>query len=101
MHKKIRLALTGIVVCSAGTVMAGTVHELLDNAQMMSKLGMIGVMGVMVLGLVVSVVALCKFIANTIIPLKENLVKSSDILERVVDKMDEVHNDVKDCQRRN
>ncbi len=99
MNSKIKLALTGIVTCSAGTVMAAGVHGILDDAQMMSKLGVQGVMSVMVLGLVISVIALCKFILTVMLPLKEYLIKSSGVLDQVADKMDNLHEDMKECQR--
>lgn len=86
-----------IGLSSAGVVLAGLVGELITDANAVGKLGLCAFMGLCIIVLAGSIVALCRFIANTLIPLKEALLKLSVTADTSTKVLVEVKDAVKEC----
>jgi hypothetical protein len=97
MHNKIRIALAGIIFSCAGVVLATPAHAVLDDGQALAKMGLLGFMGVCICALVISIIALLKFIVKILLPLKDALIRFTDSSEKQADQIEKMRDDVKAC----
>lgn len=85
---------------AAGMCVAGIIGEWLDDANNISKLGLCAFMAFCLIVLCLAVIALCKFIIKTLIPLKEAIATLASNVETNNKIMVEVKDVVRDCHSR-